>query len=265
MNEYLESIILGIIQGLTEFLPVSSSGHLELAKWLLGDQNNAGQSFMMTVVLHFGTALATVWVFRKYLLEVLLKINKPEGRKFIIWIIISMIPAALAGVLFEHQIEAMFDRQVILVAICLCITGTILLISDRLVPKGKPNSGLRSLVIGIAQAIAILPGISRSGSTIVTGIGLGIDRREAAQFSFIMVVPLIFGKIAKDLFEGNASLSHSNTGPLVLGLVFSFIFGVISCRWMVAIVKKAKLRYFGYYCLAIGILAICLKLWVIKN
>jgi undecaprenyl-diphosphatase len=265
MNEYLESIILGIIQGLTEFLPVSSSGHLELAKWLLGDQSTAGQSFLMTVVLHFGTALATVWVFRKFLLDVLLKINKPEGRKFIWFIIISMIPAALVGVLFEHQIETMFEHQVILVAVCLCITGLLLLLSDSIIPKGNPNTTWRSLIIGIVQAIAILPGISRSGSTIVTGVGLGIDRREAAQFSFIMVIPLIFAKIAKDVLEGNESFNQANAGPLFVGLIFSFIFGVISCRWMVTVVKKAKLRYFGYYCLVIGIAAICLKLWIIKN
>jgi undecaprenyl-diphosphatase len=265
MNEYLESIILGIIQGLTEFLPVSSSGHLELAKWLLGDQNTASQSFLMTVVLHFGTALATVWVFRKFILDVFLKWNKPEGRKFILWIIVSMIPAALVGVLFQHQIEALFDRQVILVSLCLCITGVILLISDKMTPAEKPNNLWRSLIIGIAQAIAILPGISRSGSTIVTGVGLGIDRREAAQFSFIMVIPLIFGKILKDLLDGNESYTVAHPGPLVIGLVSSFIFGVISCRWMVALVKKAKLRYFGYYCLAIGILAIGLKWWVFKN
>jgi len=265
MNEYLESIILGIIQGLTEFLPVSSSGHLELAKWLLGDQSTASQSLLMTVVLHFGTALATAWVFRKYLLEVLVNITKPEGRNFITWIIVSMIPAALVGVLLNDQIEAMFDRQVILVSICLCITGIILLISDRLPSKNNPNTIWRSFIIGIAQAIAILPGISRSGSTIVTGVGLGIDRRAAAQFSFLMVVPLIFGKIAKDMLDGQESISNSHTGPLLVGLIVSFIFGVISCRWMITLVKKAKLRYFGYYCLAIGIIAIGLKLWVIKG
>lgn len=265
MNEYLEAIILGIVQGLTEFLPVSSSGHLELAKWLLGDTDTAAESFLMTVVLHFGTALATVYVFRQYILEVLQKLNKPEGRKYIWLIILSMIPAALVGVGLEPQISALFDRQIVLVAIMLCITGIVLIISDRMAPKTHPITPLRAFLVGVAQAIAIMPGISRSGSTIAAGVGLGIDRKEAAQFSFLMVIPLIFAKMAKDAMDGAVVMNGTKTFPLIVGFIFAFVVGVLACKWMVSIVQHAKLRYFGFYCILVGIAAILLRLFVLKG
>lgn len=265
MNEFLEAIILGIVQGLSEFLPVSSSGHLELAKWLLGDTDTAAESFLMTVVLHFGTALATVWVFRQYIGDVLKKITKPEGRKFIWLILISMIPAGIVGVALESQISALFERQIILVACMLCVTGVVLLISDKLKPKTHPITPRNAFLVGVAQAIAILPGISRSGSTIASAIGLGINRKEAAQFSFLMVIPLIFGKMAKDAMDGAVLVNGTKTLPLLLGFVVSFLVGVLACRWMVSVVQKAKLHYFGYYCLLVGIAAILLRLFVLKD
>lgn len=265
MNEFIEAIILGIVQGLSEFLPVSSSGHLELAKWLLGDTDTAAESFLMTVILHFGTALATVWVFRKYIGEILKNITKPEGRKFVWLVLISMIPAGIVGVALESQISALFDRQIILVACMLCITGVVLLISDKLKPKTHPITPLSAFLIGIAQAIAIIPGISRSGSTIAAAIGVGISRKEAAQFSFLMVIPLIFGKMAKDAMDGAVIVNGTKTMPLILGFLASFFVGVLACRWMVSIVQKAKLHYFGYYCLAVGIAAILLRLFVLKD
>lgn len=264
MNEYLEAIILGIIQGLTEFLPVSSSGHLELAKWLLGDTESASESFLMTVVLHFGTAVATVWVFRQYILEVLKNITKPEGQKYIWWIIISMIPAALIGVGLDEQISALFDRQIILVSLMLLLTGIMLIVSDQLKPKTQPLTALRAFLIGIAQGIAIMPGISRSGATIASGVAIGIDRREVAQFSFLMVIPLIFAKMAKDFLADDVVIADENTMPMVLGFVVSFFVGVIACKWMISIVQKAKLRYFGYYCIVVGIIAILLRLFILK-
>ncbi len=265
MNEYVEAIILGIIQGLTEFLPVSSSGHLELAKWLLGDTESASQSFLMTVVLHFGTALATVWVFRRYILELIQKINKPEGRKYIFWIIISMIPAVIIGVTLDEQITALFNRQIILVSCMLLLTGVVLILSDHTKPKTQVLSSIRALIIGVAQAIAILPGVSRSGATIATGIFLGINRKEVAQFSFLMVIPLIFGKIAKDFASGEFDTTADNAFPMLLGFTFSFFVGIAACKWMIKIVQNAKLRYFGYYCLVVGILAILLRLFVLKG
>ena len=262
MNEILKAIILGIVQGLTEFLPVSSDGHLELAKWLLGNTDSASESFLMTVILHFGTALAIVWVFRNSIIKIIKSLNKPEGKKFLLLILISMIPAVIVGVGFESQMTALFDQKIILVAIFLMINGIVLIVSDYLPNTYKPITPFRSLIMGIAQAVAILPGISRSGSTIATSVALGIDRNEAAHFSFLMVVPLIFGKIAKDLMDGTMSSAQTPALPLVLGFIVSFLVGILACRWMITIVKKAKLSYFGFYCILIGIVAIILRIWV---
>ena len=259
MNEYLEALILGIVQGLTEFLPVSSDGHLELAKWLLGDQSNAAESFMMTIILHFGTAFAIVWVFRKSILQVIKNIGTPDGKKFIMLIIISMIPAVIVGVGFEHEIETLFHNQIILVGVLLMINGAVLITSDYFPKSHKPITPGKALLIGIAQAIAILPGISRSGSTISTSVGLGIDRKEAAHFSFLMVVPLLFGKMAKDIVDGKLMMNESKALPLALGFACSLIVGIFACTWMLRIVQKAKLSYFGIYCVIIGLAAIIIK------
>ena len=265
MNDFLEAIILGIVQGLTEFLPVSSDGHLELAKWILGNKDSAADSFLMTVILHFGTAFAIVWVFRKSILQILKTIHKPEGRKFLLLILISMIPAVIVGLGFESQMTALFSQKIILVAIFLMINGIVLVVSDYLPNTFKPITPLKALIMGIAQAIAILPGISRSGSTITTSVALGIDRNEAAHFSFLMVVPLIFGKIAKDLMDGTINNSNPHALPLLAGFIVSFLVGVMACKWMIAIVKKAKLSFFGFYCILIGIIAIILRIWVWPN
>ena len=265
MNEYLEAIILGIVQGLTEFLPVSSDGHLELAKWILGENKTASESFLMTVILHFGTALAIVWVFRKAIWEILRNITSPASKKFMLLTIISMIPAVIVGVGFEKEMTALFDKKIVLVGMLLFINGIVLTISDYLPGGNKPITPMKALAIGIAQAVAILPGISRSGSTISTSVALGIDRKEAAHFSFLIVIPLIFGKIAKDILDGTMAASQTKAGPLALGFVVSFFVGVIACSWMLSIVQKAKLRYFGYYCMLIGITAIVVKLWIWPN
>lgn len=262
MNEYLEAIILGIIQGLTEFLPVSSDGHLELTKWVLGNEASASDSFLMTVILHFGTAFAIVWVFRKSIIDIISKIGKPEGRKFIWLIALSMIPAVIVGLGFESQMTELFHGKILLVGALLCINGIMLIISDHLNPRMLPITPLKAVIIGIFQAIAILPGISRSGSTITSAVALGIDRNEAAHFSFLMVVPLIFGKIAKDILDGTISSSETNALPLVLGFIVAFLVGVVACKWMINIVRKAKLSYFGFYCVLIGLAAIVIRLWI---
>jgi undecaprenyl-diphosphatase len=254
-----EAIILGIIQGLTEFLPVSSSGHLELGKAILGDNSLPEESLLFTVVLHFATALSTVVIFRKEILEIikgLFQFQWNEEAQFSVKIIISMMPAAIVGVLFNDQIEALFSKQILLVGAMLLITGVLLFFADKAKRTDKPVSFSNALLIGIAQAIAILPGISRSGATISTSVLLGVDREKAARFSFLMVVPLIFGKIAKDLLDGGMSSSSSDIMPLIVGAIAAFTAGLVACKWMIALVKKSQLKYFSYYCFAAGIAAV---------
>ena len=197
MEDIIRSIVLGIIQGLTEFLPVSSSGHLELAKYFLNDDSLAEESLMMTVVLHAATALSTLLIFRKDVVEIfrgLFRFKWNDEVQFSLKIILSMVPAVLIGILFEEQIEQLFSRQILLVGLMLIVTGLLLFLADRAKRSDKKVNYLHAIIIGISQAIAILPGISRSGATISTSVLLGIDREKAARFSFLMVVPLILGK-----------------------------------------------------------------------
>ena len=256
---WIESLILGIIQGLTEFLPVSSSGHLEIAKALFGDTSVAEQSMLTTVVLHVATALATIVVFRKDIAKIfrgLFQFKWNEESQFSVKIIISMIPAAIIGVALEEQLELLFEDQILLVGFMLLVTGALLFLADKAKTTSKGVSNKNAFIIGIAQAIAILPGISRSGATISTSVLLGIDRTRAARFSFLMVVPLILAKIGKDILSGSVSFENANMIPLSIGFVASFVTGLIACTWMIKLVQKSKLSYFAYYCIVIGIIAI---------
>jgi len=260
--DWIEAFILGVIQGLTEFLPVSSSGHLELAKLILPSQYTGESSMLMTVVLHFATALSTVVIFRKDLLQViqgLFQFQWNEATKFSVKIIISMIPAALVGVFFDDIIESFFNGAVLLVGSMLLVTGGLLFLADKTKNTTKEVSFFHSIIIGISQAIAILPGISRSGATIGTSVLLGIDREKAARFSFLMVVPLIFGKIAKDLVSGDFSTLNMEVAPLAIGFIAAFITGLVACTWMISLVKKSKLVYFSLYCFVVGTAAIILS------
>lgn len=262
MEDILKSIILGIVQGLTEFLPVSSSGHLELAKAIQGNNFSAEESMMMTVVLHFATALSTVVVFRKDLLTIIKGIFQFKWNdefQFAIKIVISMIPAALVGVLWDDLIESFFDGRILLVGFMLLLTGGLLFLADRAKNTNKDVTFLSALIIGVSQAIAILPGISRSGATISTSVLLGIDREKAARFSFLMVVPLIFGKIAKDILGDDFTTEGMNTAALGVGFVVAFFTGLLACTWMIKLVKKSQLKYFAYYCLAVGLTAVIFK------
>jgi len=255
----LEAIILGIIQGLTEFLPVSSSGHLELAKAILGDTSVPEESLTFTVVLHFATALSTLVVFRKEVAEIfrgLFQFKWNEEMKFSLKIITSMIPAVIIGLLFEEQLESFFGGKILFVGIMLLITAVLLLFADKAKNTNKDVSFRNSLIIGISQAIAMLPGISRSGATISTSVLLGIDRSKAARFSFLMVVPLIFGKIAKDFLGGQINFQPSEIAPISAGFIAAFLAGLVACNWMIALVKKSKLSYFSIYCAIIGLIAI---------
>lgn len=219
----IEAIVLGIIQGLTEFLPVSSSGHLELGKALLGSVPEEGM--LMTIVLHFATALSTIVIFRKDILQIfkgLFKFKNNEETRFSLMIVLSMIPAALIGVLFEDQIDTFFSRNLGLVGAMLILTGGLLFVADRArATEGKVTFS-RAVIVGIAQAIAILPGISRSGATIGTSVLLGIDRQRAARFSFLMVIPLILGAMVVktkgylELRELNAMESAQDRAELIV-------------------------------------------------
>jgi len=259
MSEIIEAIVLGIVQGLTEFLPVSSSGHLELAKIILGDESLPEDSMMMTVMLHAATALSTIVIFRKDIAEIfrgLFKFENNEQFQFSLKIILSMIPAAVVGLVFEKQIEEMFSKNLVLVALMLIVTGLLLFLADRAKRTGKLVSFPNALVIGISQAIAILPGISRSGATISTAVLLGIDKEKAARFSFLMVVPLILGKMAKDILDGAFSEGITNSLPLVAGFVAAFFTGLLACTWMIKLVKQSKLAYFSIYCFVVAALAL---------
>ena len=262
--DLLDAIILGIVQGLTEFLPVSSSGHLELGKALLGDQSVPEESLLFTVVLHFATALSTIVVFRKDVLEILrglFQFKWNEESQFSMKILISMIPAVLIGVFFEDSLEQFFGGNIVLVGFMLIITALLLFLADQAKDSYTKVSNLNALVIGISQAIAVLPGISRSGATISTSVLLGIDKTRAARFSFLMVVPLIFGKMAKDLLGGELVFQGEQFTLLSAGFVAAFLSGLLACTWMIKIVRKSKLTYFAIYCILVGALAIGYGVW----
>lgn len=261
----VDAIILGIVQGFTEFLPVSSSGHLELGKAILGDTSLPEESLLFTVLLHFATALSTILVFRKDIIEIitaLFKFQWNEETQFIVKIVISMLPAVVVGLLFEEQLEAFFGGNVAFVGAMLIVTAVLLWLADKSKNTGKPVTFKDAFIIGVSQAIAMLPGISRSGATISTSVLLGNDKSKAARFSFLMVVPLIFGKIAKDLLSGDLSFEGQNTTALSLGFIAAFISGLIACTWMISLVKKSKLSYFAIYCLVVGLIAIGVGLYV---
>ena len=257
--DVIEAIVLGIIQGLTEFLPVSSSGHLELAKAILGDTSVPEESLTFTVVLHFATALSTLVIFKNEVAEILkglLQFKWNDELKFSLKIIISMIPAVFVGLLFEEQLESFFGGKIFLVGCMLIVTAILLLLADKAKNTNKNVSFSNSVIIGISQAIAMLPGISRSGATISTSVLLGIDRTKAAKFSFLMVVPLIFGKIGKDVLSGDLNFQSSEIIPISAGFIAAFVAGLLACKWMIALVKKSKLSYFSIYCAVVGLIAI---------
>lgn len=259
MSEILRAILLGIVQGLTEFLPVSSSGHLEIAKYFSGDHSAGEDSLLMTVTLHAATALSTIVVFRKDIARIfagLFQFQWNEESQFALKIIISMIPAALVGLLFEEQIEQLFGGNILFVACMLLLTGVLLFIADRAKRTDQPVTNQNAFWVGVAQAIAIIPGISRSGATISSAVLLGIDREQAARFSFLMVVPLILGKMAKDILGGDLSSTHISAGVLAAGFVAAFLTGLVACLWMIRLVKNSKLRYFGIYCMVAGLAVI---------
>jgi len=259
MNTW-EALILGIIQGLTEFLPVSSSGHIELGTFLLGVQSS--DNLLFSILVHGATALSTAVVFRKditALIRGLLRFSWNDETKFIFKIVISMIPVGLAGVLYEDEIEALFGGNVVFVAFMLLVTGTLLLITWFTKDRQGAISWWKALVIGIAQAVAILPGISRSGATITTALYLGVEKNRATRFSFLMVLPPILGAMLlkfKDLAEAPETVTTLPVSILITGFIAAFISGLVACQWMISIVRKGKLIYFAYYCYAIALVTL---------
>jgi undecaprenyl-diphosphatase len=261
--EVSDSIILGIIQGLTEFLPVSSSGHLEIGKAILGDHSIPKESLLFTVILHFATALSTIVVFRKdiwAIMKGILKLEWNEDLQFVAKIALSMVPAVVVGLFFEKELEQLFGGNILLVGCMLLVTAGLLFLADKAKDTQKKVSFGNAFIIGISQAIAMLPGISRSGATISTSVLLGNDKTKAARFSFLMVVPLIFGKVAKDILGGELTYDSANMIPLSAGFIAAFIAGLFACTWMISLVKKSKLSYFALYCTIIGLIAIIFSL-----
>jgi len=256
--EWLEALILGIVQGLTEFLPVSSSGHIELVKALFGNEIKEGLTLSLT--LHLATALSTVVIFRKDIVEIfkgLFQFTWNEETKFSWYIVLSMVPAVLVGLLFKDDIEQLFNANVPLVCAMLFVTGIVLFWSDQAKNPTGNVTGVKAFIVGVIQAIAILPGISRSGSTIGSSVLLGVERSKAAKFSFLMVLPVILGAAAKDFMDirtdgiGDLSVSF-----LAIAFISAFVVGIFACQWMIAIVKQSKLRYFSYYCWVVAIVGL---------
>jgi undecaprenyl-diphosphatase len=257
--EWLEALILGIVQGLTEFLPVSSSGHLEIGKHLLGIQ--ATESLTFTVVVHGATVLSTIVVFRKDLMDLILgglKFRWNEETKYLFFIAISMIPVAIIGLFFKDEVEQFFGGDNLAsVGSMLLITAVLLIFAHFVKGKKRKINASNAFLIGIAQALAVLPGISRSGTTISTGLLVGVDKARIARFSFLMVLVPILGENILDLLSGEM-LSDQSVGatPLIVGFIAAFIAGWAACTWMINIVKRGKLIWFAVYCLIVGTIAI---------
>ncbi len=257
MNSW-EAFILGIIQGLTEFLPISSSGHLELGSYLLN--TNTSENLLFTIVVHIATALSIIIVFKKDIQQILyslFKFSNNEDTQLILKIILSSVPVGLIGIFFEEKVETLFNGNILLVGLMLIITSIILALTQIQKKSSKKKvSFFSAFIIGIAQSIAILPGISRSGITISTALLLSIDKKEATKFSFLMVLVPIFGIMIIKLFKGFSSVeslsSDIELSSLIIGFISALISGIIACKWMIKIVQKSNLIYFAIYCLIIG-------------
>lgn len=255
----LEALVLGLLQGLTEFLPVSSSGHLAIAKYLFGIETS-DLSFEVTV--HAATVLATIVVFWKEIRKLLcglFKFKYNDETKYICMILVSMIPVFVVGMFFKDYVESIFGSGLPVVGCALLVTALLLALSEFL-PKrsdiekeGKPVTFKSALIIGLAQAVAVIPGLSRSGSTIAAGLLCGVKKSEVAQFSFLMVLVPILGEAFLDVVGGDFAASAVGGAQLAVGFVAAFVSGLFACKFMIAIVKKAKLKWFALYCLAVGL------------
>lgn len=256
---WIEALILGIVQGLTEFLPVSSSGHLELGKVLLNTEVKEDLTF--TVLVHFATVLSTITVFFGEVRELAkgaftFRWNEPT--RYLVKILLSMIPVLIVGIFFKEEVESLFSGNLLLVGIALLVTALLLLSTQLVRPGVKKIPYADALIMGFAQAIAVIPGISRSGATISTGLLLKNERGEVAKFSFLMVLLPIIGAAGLDLLTMDASAGSAAVPviSLITGFLAAYLSGFLACRWMISLVKKGNLHWFALYCGIIGILAI---------
>ena len=259
---WFEALILGIIQGLTEFLPVSSSGHLEIGKALLGIQVKENITF--TIVVHGATVCSTIVVFYKELAEIFRGMFKFQWNSSTIYVsklLLSCVPVGIVALFMENQVEQLFSENLLLVGSMLLVTALLLAFTFYTKAKEKDISFGNAFIIGIAQAIAVIPGISRSGATIATGLYLGNKRENVAKFSFLMVLLPIIGKNLLDIFGGEMSNDKAEVLPLIIGFLAAFFTGWAACRLMINIVKRSKLIYFAVYCFLIGITAILFSLF----
>ncbi len=259
--DWLQALILGLVQGLTEYLPVSSSGHLAIGSYLFGIEGEENLAF--TVAVHVATVLSTLvilwkeidWIFRG-----LFKMQLNDETRYVINIIISMIPVGIVGVFFKDAVENIFGSGLLIVGCMLLLTAMLLTFSYYAKPRQKEKISLRdAFIIGIAQACAVMPGLSRSGSTIATGLLLGNKKEKLAQFSFLMVIPPILGEALLDILKavkGEELFGGIDTMPLIIGFLAAFISGCLACQWMINVVKKGKLIYFGIYCAIVGAITI---------
>lgn len=261
--DWIQALILGLVQGLTEYLPVSSSGHLAIGSELLGIE--AEQSMMFTVAVHVATVLSTLVILGHEIWKILSgALHSPIGgklnddHKYVLNIVVSMIPIGIVGVFFKDEVEAIFGSGLTIVGACLLLTAILLSYSYFAKPRLKEKISLRdAFIIGLAQALAVLPGLSRSGSTIATGLILGNKKENMAQFSFLMVIPPILGEALLDCIKAYkegmaAAFGGCDATALIIGFIAAFISGCVACKWMINIVRRGKLIYFAIYCLIVG-------------
>ena len=263
--DWLQALVLGIIQGLTEYLPVSSSGHLAIGSALFGVQGEDNLTF--TVMVHVATVLSTLVILWKeidWIQKGLFKFEMNAETKYFLNIVVSMIPVGIVGVFFKDYVEKIFGSGLLIVGCCLLLTAALLTFSYFAKPRQRENISMKdAFIIGLAQAAAVLPGLSRSGSTIATGILLGNKKEKLAQFSFLMVIPPILGEALLDVLKavkGEEAFGDIDTLPLIVGFVAAFVSGCIACKWMINIVKRGKLVWFGVYCAIAGAVTIACSL-----
>lgn len=263
--DWLQALILGLIQGLTEYLPVSSSGHLAIGSYLFGI--NGEDNLAFTIVVHVATVLSTfviLWSEIDWIFRGLFKFKMNDETKYFLNIVVSMIPIGIVGVFFKDTVEDIFGSGLLIVGCMLLLTASLLTFSYFAKPRVKENISWKdALIIGLAQACAVMPGLSRSGSTIATGLMLGNKKEKMAQFSFLMVIPPILGEALLDVIKmakGHNPFGDVSTIALVVGFVAAFVSGCMACKWMINIVKKGKLVYFGIYCAIAGAVTIICSL-----
>lgn len=257
----IEALVLGLLQGFTEYLPVSSSGHLAIGSYLFGIEGEENLAF--TVAVHVATVLSTfviLWSEIAWIVKGVFRFEMNDEMKYFFNILVSMIPVGVVGVFFKDTVEEIFGSGLLIVGIMLLVTAALLTFSYYAKPRQREKIGLLdAFVIGLAQAAAVMPGLSRSGSTIATGLLLGNKKEKLAQFSFLMVIPPILGEALLDVLKtvkGEEAFGGIDTLPLVVGFLAAFVSGCLACKWMINIVKKGKLVYFGVYCAIVGIITI---------